>query len=152
MFLNFQRQCCNLLVLQAMFRWNITMNEWCWFKDTHFIFISCSNFTRISATVEGRYSDVIVSGSRDNLDSLKCACQYYNITSCCIGLQKKCKKDIKKTVSFHAKMQLNVRDIEYGIIRKLHILPILHCIFLVVEIFCNMFFHSAWHKMRNFFT
>lgn len=69
--------------------WTSAVYKWCWFKNAHLIFISCSNFSCICTAVQTTDSNIIVYSSRNYLDSFKVVGQNHNITTSCICLCEK---------------------------------------------------------------
>lgn len=41
----------HLPIFQAMRRWTLTMNQWCWLKNAHFVLVGGRYFTGIGAAV-----------------------------------------------------------------------------------------------------
>lgn len=57
------------------------MDQWCRFEDAHFVLVGGSDFTRISAAIQGRDPNVVVHRPRDNLHPLEVTRQDNDIAS-----------------------------------------------------------------------
>lgn len=66
----------------------LAVNQRCRLKYAHFVFVGSGYFARIGATIERRYSNVVVCGAGYDLHTFECACQNDNITSCSVCLSR----------------------------------------------------------------
>lgn len=75
------------LVLQSMIGRFVRVLQRGRLKDAHLILVRSGNLASVCAAVERRNTDIVVNGTRNNLDSFEIAGQYYNIATCRICLQ-----------------------------------------------------------------
>lgn len=66
----------------------LAVNQRCRLKYAHFVFVGSGYFARIGATIERRYSNVVVCGAGYDLHTFECTCQNDNITSCSVCLSR----------------------------------------------------------------
>lgn len=75
-------------IFQSM-RWRrVTVDERGWLKDANFVLIGRSDLSGVRAAVQCRNADVVVCGSRNDLDTLESACQDDNVATGSVCLRK----------------------------------------------------------------